>query len=103
MGEQEYISILNTTLKGYIAELCIDVPFCWKFMYDTHRDLTWATANQVPDIVNITMEIAKNGPPSRRLQSSATAGGEAAAPVPSRSSESETHPIDRVRSAGVRL
>jgi len=54
----EYISVLNTSLQGYVASLCRDVPFCWKFMYDTHKDLTWATAADVPDIVNSTMELA---------------------------------------------
>jgi len=59
--EQEYISILNTTISGYLSSLCLDVPHCWKFMYDTHKDLTWATANDVPDIVNYTMELALSG------------------------------------------
>jgi len=54
----KYLSILNTSVSGYIASLCLDVPFCWKAMYDTHKDLTWATAQDVPDIVNITMELA---------------------------------------------
>merc|ERR1712007_76625 len=53
--EAEYISILSTSITGFISALCIDVPFCWKYMYDTHKDLTWATAADVPDLVNITM------------------------------------------------
>jgi len=56
--EAEYISILNTSITGYIAQLCIDVPFCWRYMYDTHADLTWAAAYDVPDIVNKTIELA---------------------------------------------
>mmetsp|Transcript_146453 Transcript_146453/g.255407 ORF Transcript_146453/g.255407 Transcript_146453/m.255407 type:complete len:392 (-) Transcript_146453:87-1262(-) len=53
--EAEYISILNTSITGYLSSLCLDVPICWRFMYDTHKDLTWATAAEVPDIVNMTM------------------------------------------------
>lgn len=63
--EAEYLSIIGTQISGYIAALCLDVPFCWKYMYDTHKDLTWATAADVPDIVNLTIELAKlnpNGP-----------------------------------------
>lgn len=56
--EQDYIAILNTSISGYIASLCLDVPFCYKFMYDTHKDLTWATAADVPDIVKLTVNIA---------------------------------------------
>jgi len=56
--ENEYISIMNTSLSGYINGLCSDVPYCWRFMYDTHKDLTWATAADVPDIVNVTMKLA---------------------------------------------
>jgi len=56
--EQDYLAVLNTSLGGYIGSMCIDVPFCWKFMFDTHGDLTWATAADVPDIVNITVELA---------------------------------------------
>lgn len=54
---QDYISIMNTSITGYIAALCLDVPFCYKFMYDTHKDLTWATAADVPDIVRLTMQL----------------------------------------------
>eukprot|EP00927_Polykrikos_kofoidii_P027045 TRINITY_DN23942_c0_g1_i1.p1 TRINITY_DN23942_c0_g1~~TRINITY_DN23942_c0_g1_i1.p1 ORF type:complete len:414 (-),score=57.47 TRINITY_DN23942_c0_g1_i1:55-1257(-) len=54
----EYISILNTSITGFLSSLCLDVPFCWRFMYDTHQDLTWATAADVPDIVNLTMQAA---------------------------------------------
>jgi hypothetical protein len=57
--ECEYLAILNTSITGYISSLCIDVPFCWKYMFDTHKDLTWATAADVPDIVNLTVELAK--------------------------------------------
>lgn len=60
-AEQDYLSMLNTSLTGYISSLCLDVPFCWKFMYDTHKDLTWATAADVPDIVSMTIELAKSG------------------------------------------
>eukprot|EP00930_Biecheleria_cincta_P076404 TRINITY_DN63626_c0_g1_i1.p1 TRINITY_DN63626_c0_g1~~TRINITY_DN63626_c0_g1_i1.p1 ORF type:complete len:378 (+),score=57.03 TRINITY_DN63626_c0_g1_i1:109-1134(+) len=60
-GDQDYLSILNTSLTGYISSLCLDVPFCWKFMYDTHKDLTWATAGDVPDIVSMTIDLAKSG------------------------------------------
>merc|ERR1712032_596012 len=56
--ENEYLSILNTSVGGYISALCLDVPFCWRYMYDTHMDLTWATAENVPDIVNLTVGLA---------------------------------------------
>mmetsp|Transcript_27343 Transcript_27343/g.56773 ORF Transcript_27343/g.56773 Transcript_27343/m.56773 type:complete len:396 (-) Transcript_27343:167-1354(-) len=59
--DQDYISVLNTSVSGYIASLCLDVPFCWKFMYDTHKDLTWATTADVPDIVDITIALAQSG------------------------------------------
>merc|ERR550514_1023016 len=57
----KYISLLNTSISGYLNGLCSDVPFCWKFMYDTHKDMTWATAADVPDIVNVTMHLALHG------------------------------------------
>eukprot|EP00441_Pelagodinium_beii_P020865 CAMPEP_0197661582 /NCGR_PEP_ID=MMETSP1338-20131121/51539_1 /TAXON_ID=43686 ORGANISM="Pelagodinium beii, Strain RCC1491" /NCGR_SAMPLE_ID=MMETSP1338 /ASSEMBLY_ACC=CAM_ASM_000754 /LENGTH=375 /DNA_ID=CAMNT_0043239157 /DNA_START=75 /DNA_END=1202 /DNA_ORIENTATION=- len=59
-AETDYLSILNTSISGYISSLCLDVPFCWKFMYDTHKDLTWATVADVPDIVSMTIELAKS-------------------------------------------
>lgn len=59
--EVDYISILNTTIEGYIASLCIDMPFCWKFQFDTHKDLTWATAKDVPDVVDQTIQLAQGG------------------------------------------
>jgi len=59
--EQDYVALANTSMTGYIATLCLDVPFCWKFMYDTHKDLTWATAADVPDIVDITLALAQSG------------------------------------------
>ncbi|CAJ1346286.1 unnamed protein product [Effrenium voratum] len=55
----DYLAILNTSIAGYISSLCLDVPFCWKFMYDTHKDLTWATVSDVPDIVGMTVELAQ--------------------------------------------
>lgn len=58
--EMDYLAILNTTISGYISSLCLDVPFCWNFMYDTHKDLTWATAADVPDIVSMTLSLAKS-------------------------------------------
>merc|ERR1719163_2758271 len=61
-AEVEYIGILNTSITGYMASLCLDVPFCWKYMFDTHKDLTWASAADVPDIVNLTVELAKTNP-----------------------------------------
>jgi hypothetical protein len=61
-AQVEYISILNTSISGYISNLCLDVPFCWKYMFDTHKDLTWATAADVPDVVNLTIELAKTNP-----------------------------------------
>merc|ERR1719498_1413520 len=61
-AEVEYLAILNTSIVGYIAALCLDVPFCWKYQFDTHKDLTWATASEVPDIVNLTIELAKTNP-----------------------------------------
>jgi len=61
-AEVDYIAILNTSISGYISSLCLDVPFCWKYMFDTHKDLTWATAADVPDIVNLTIELAKTNP-----------------------------------------
>ncbi|CAE8645223.1 unnamed protein product [Polarella glacialis] len=59
--EQDYLAILNTSISGYISSLCLDVPFCWKFMYDTHKDMTWATSSDVPDIVNLTITLALSG------------------------------------------
>lgn len=56
--EQDYLSVLNTSMGGHIGSMCIDVPFCYKFMFDTHKDLTWATAADIPDIVNITLGLA---------------------------------------------
>eukprot|EP00928_Gymnodinium_smaydae_P003932 TRINITY_DN11386_c0_g1_i1.p1 TRINITY_DN11386_c0_g1~~TRINITY_DN11386_c0_g1_i1.p1 ORF type:complete len:415 (+),score=86.64 TRINITY_DN11386_c0_g1_i1:56-1300(+) len=56
--QADYISVMNTSIIGYISELCYDVPFCWKFQYDTHRDMTWATISDVPDIVNRTITLA---------------------------------------------
>jgi len=58
--EQDYLAILNTSIVGYISSLCLDVPFCWKFMYDTHPDMTWATVTDVPDVVAETIELAKS-------------------------------------------
>eukprot|EP00437_Effrenium_voratum_P038375 CAMPEP_0181466562 /NCGR_PEP_ID=MMETSP1110-20121109/36525_1 /TAXON_ID=174948 /ORGANISM="Symbiodinium sp., Strain CCMP421" /LENGTH=318 /DNA_ID=CAMNT_0023591357 /DNA_START=90 /DNA_END=1046 /DNA_ORIENTATION=- len=58
-AEMSYLSILNTSISGYISSLCLDVPFCWKFMYDTHKDLTWATVSDVPDIVGMTVDLAQ--------------------------------------------
>jgi hypothetical protein len=55
----EYLAILNTSITGYIASLCLDVPFCWKYMFDTHKDMSWVTAAEVPDIVNMTIQLAK--------------------------------------------
>lgn len=60
--EVEYLSMLNTSIGGYIASLCLDVPFCYKYMFDTHKDLTWATAADVPDIVNLTIQLAMTHP-----------------------------------------
>lgn len=57
--DQEYIAILNTSIGGYLSSLCLDVPFCFKFMYDTHQDLTWATVEDVPDIVKTTIALAQ--------------------------------------------
>lgn len=54
----DYISMLNTSLSGYVSSFCLDMPLCWKFMFDTHSDLTWATAADVPDIVNLTISLA---------------------------------------------
>merc|ERR1712110_742301 len=56
--EAVYLAIHNTSIRGYISSLCLDVPFCWKYMYDTHKDLTWATAADVPVIVNMTISLA---------------------------------------------
>jgi len=63
-AEVEYLSILNTTVTGYVSSLCLDVPFCWKFMFDTHKDLTWTTAEEIPDIVNISVQLALSNPDS---------------------------------------
>lgn len=57
--EIEYLSVLNTSTSGYIASLCLDVPFCYKYMFDTHRDMTWATPDNVPDVVNDTITLAR--------------------------------------------
>lgn len=70
-AEVEYLAILNTSISGYISSLCLDVPFCWKYMFDTHKDLTWATAADVPDIVNLTIELAKTNPDGPKWPSNA--------------------------------
>mmetsp|Transcript_47078 Transcript_47078/g.102431 ORF Transcript_47078/g.102431 Transcript_47078/m.102431 type:complete len:374 (+) Transcript_47078:42-1163(+) len=57
-AENDYVAILNTSMSGFIASLCLDVPFCRRYMYDTHKDLTWASAADVPDIVNYTVGLA---------------------------------------------
>lgn len=54
-----YISILNTSLTGYIADLCLDVPMCYTYNYDTHGDLSDATAEEIPDIVYDTIALAE--------------------------------------------
>lgn len=61
-NETDYIAILNTSLTGYVASLCIDSPVCWRFMYDAHRDLSWATAADVPDLVASTVALARTNP-----------------------------------------
>lgn len=58
----EWISIMNTSIVGYLSSLCTDVPFCWRHMYDTHPDMTWATAADVPDIVGLTVSMAQPPP-----------------------------------------
>lgn len=58
----EYISVINTSVTGYIAALCLDVPFCWRFMYDTHADMSMVERSQVPDIVWRTIDIATTPP-----------------------------------------
>jgi len=57
--DNRYLAIMNTSMYGYVNSLCSDIPYCWRFMYDTHKDLTWATAEDVPDVVNITMKLAQ--------------------------------------------
>lgn len=59
--EVDYVAVLNTSIGGYVASLCLDVPFCWRFMYDTHGDMTWASAADVPDIVEQTLALAQGG------------------------------------------
>merc|ERR550537_447937 len=63
----EYISIMYTAITGYIAGLCSDVVYCYKFMFDTHGDMTWATEGGVPDIINQTLQLALAKEDSRRL------------------------------------
>lgn len=57
--ENDYIAIMNTSITGYLSELCLDIPFCWRFMYDTHKAMTWATASDVPDVVKDTLKLAQ--------------------------------------------
>jgi hypothetical protein len=63
-AEIEYIAMLNTSMTGYLASLCLDVAFCWRFMFDTHKDLTWASEHEVPDLVNVTLKLALSNPAS---------------------------------------
>lgn len=58
--ENDYVAIMSTSISGYISSLCLDVPVCWRYMYNTAKDLTWATASDVPDIVTETIALAKS-------------------------------------------
>ncbi|CAD7946622.1 unnamed protein product [Amoebophrya sp. A25] len=54
--EADYVSILNTTMYGEFAGLCLDVPFCWRYMYTVHADQTWVDG--VDPLIQETIEKA---------------------------------------------
>eukprot|EP00391_Amoebophrya_sp_Ameob2_P002235 CAMPEP_0179008316 /NCGR_PEP_ID=MMETSP0795-20121207/15640_1 /TAXON_ID=88552 /ORGANISM="Amoebophrya sp., Strain Ameob2" /LENGTH=516 /DNA_ID=CAMNT_0020703371 /DNA_START=65 /DNA_END=1615 /DNA_ORIENTATION=- len=57
--ENDYVSILNTTMYGEFAGLCLDVPFCWRYMYNTHADQTWA--GTLDPQIQVVLEKAMTG------------------------------------------
>lgn len=68
--ENIYISILNTTMYGTTAGLCIDVPFCRRFMYNTHADQTWV--DSMPSKIEETVRLAMSGGTSTTSTSTTT-------------------------------
>jgi len=71
--EVEYISIYGTSLTSIsssgtvsgVPNLCLDQPFCYKFMWDTHGDFTEATYKDFASntLVQETLELAKSRGP----------------------------------------
>jgi len=71
--EVEYLAIWGTSLTSEAQELgvtpssvpnlCLDVPFCYKFMWDTHGDFAAATYKDFTSntLVQETLELARKG------------------------------------------
>ncbi|CAD7950341.1 unnamed protein product [Amoebophrya sp. A120] len=63
--ENEFLAILNTTMYGTIAGLCLDVPYCMRYMYNTdpaqggHGDQTWV--NGMDPVIQEVLELAMTG------------------------------------------
>jgi hypothetical protein len=65
----EYVSIMGTAMTGIMASLCSDVDYCFKFMFDTHLDMTWVTDGVVSDQIVATLQLAKQAAAgNRRLE-----------------------------------
>jgi hypothetical protein len=54
----EYVSIKGTSMTGIMMSLCSDVEYCFKFMFDTHLDMTWVTDGGVSDQIVATLQLA---------------------------------------------
>ncbi|KAF4690842.1 hypothetical protein FOZ60_016814 [Perkinsus olseni] len=55
-----YLSVyFQFYMTGHISSACSDVRYCYQFMYDTHGDLTWASAGEIPDVVMETVNLAR--------------------------------------------
>ncbi|KAF4675443.1 hypothetical protein FOL47_007751 [Perkinsus chesapeaki] len=55
-----YLSVyFQFYMTGHIASACSDIRYCYQFMYDTHGDLTWASAGEIPDVVMETVNLAR--------------------------------------------
>eukprot|EP00392_Amoebophrya_sp_AT5.2_P011487 g11566.t1 len=58
-GGGTYFTSINTTMYGEFAGLCLDVPFCWRYMYNTHADQTWA--GTLDPQIQVVLEKAMTG------------------------------------------
>ncbi len=48
---------MNTTMGGAIPALCMDIPFCYRYQYNSQEDLTWSTS--MPADVEQTILLAQ--------------------------------------------
>lgn len=57
-----YLSLFGQTkMSGRIAQLCMDVRQCYRFMFATHEDLSWAEdPAAVPSVVYDTIALANS-------------------------------------------